>query len=82
MSINPLEPCQFFLLSCVHLDAADGLLRLHHADVFGRRLVRQQLGGAQVVGCEDDPVDQILGVTGAGDCGDGIGTVASLTSIS
>lgn len=48
-----------------HLDAADGLLCLHHADVLGRCLVRQQLGGAQVVGCKDDPIDQVLWVTWA-----------------
>lgn len=55
------------LTVCFHLDAADGLLRLHHADVLGRGLIGQQLGGAQVVGCEDDPVDQVLRVTRAWD---------------
>lgn len=70
------------LLLCVHLDAADRLLRLHHADVLGWSLVRQQLGGAQVVGCKDDPVNQVLGVTGSRDCRDGIGTVATSPSIS
>lgn len=52
---------------CFHLDAADGLLCLHHSDVFGWCLIRQQLGGAKVVGCKDDPIDQVLRVTWAWD---------------
>ena len=49
-----------------YLDAADGLLGLHHADVLGWVPLRQQLGGAQVVSGEDDPIDEVLWLTGAG----------------
>lgn len=53
-------------LAAPHLDPAHGFLGLHHADVLGGRLVRQQLGGAKVIGSKNDPIDQVLGVTGSG----------------
>lgn len=47
-----------------HLDPADSLLSLHHSDVFGGVSLREQLGGAQVVGCKDDPIDEVFWLTG------------------
>lgn len=47
-----------------HLDPADSLLSLHHSDVFGGVALREQLGGAQVVGCKDDPIDEVFRLTG------------------
>lgn len=46
-----------------YLDTAHGLLGLHHADVFGRVALGQQLGGAQVIGCKDDPINEVLRFT-------------------
>ena len=50
-----------------YLDPAHSLLGLHHADVLGGVSLRQQLGGAQVVCSEDDPVYQVLWLTGTWD---------------
>lgn len=47
-----------------HLDPADSLLSLHHPDVFGGVSLREQLGGAQVVGCKDDPIDEVFWLAG------------------
>lgn len=47
-----------------HLDPADSFLSLHHSDVFGGVALREQLGGAQVVGCKDDSIDEVLWLTG------------------
>lgn len=46
-----------------YLDTTHSLLGLHHADVFGRVALGQQLGGAQVIGCKDDPIDEVLRFT-------------------
>ena len=52
------------LLGRPYLDPADGLLCLHHSDVFGWVPLREQLGGAQVVGSKDDPIDEVFWLTG------------------
>lgn len=52
------------VLGLPYLDPADSLLCLHHSDVFGWVPLRKQLRGAQVVGCKDDPVDEVFWLTG------------------
>lgn len=47
-----------------YLDAAHGFLRLHHADVFGGVTLREQLRGAQVIGGEDDAINEVFGFAG------------------
>lgn len=47
-----------------HLDPADSFLSLHHSDVFGGVALGEQLGGAQVVSCKDDPIDEVFWLTG------------------
>lgn len=44
-----------------YLDAAHCFLRLHHTDVFGRVTLGEQLRGAQVIGGEDDAINEVLG---------------------
>lgn len=51
-----------------HLNPADCFLGLHHAHIFGGSFVWEQLGGAKVIGGKNDPIDQVLGVTGSGNC--------------
>lgn len=52
--------CRPVCTVCFHLDAADSLLRLHHADVLGGVPLRQQLSGAQVVSSKDNSINQIF----------------------
>ena len=52
------------VLGLPYLDPADSLLCLHHSDVFGWVPLRKQLRGTQVVGCKDDPVDEVFWLTG------------------
>lgn len=46
-----------------YLDTTHCLLGLHHSDVFGRVALRQQLCGAQVIGCKDDSINEVLRFT-------------------
>jgi len=60
---SPQEPTQV-VPELPHLDPADSFLSLHHSDVFGGVALREQLGGAQVVGCKDDAIDEVFWLTG------------------
>lgn len=51
-----------------YLDAADGFVRLGHADGLGGVFIGQDLSAAKVVSSKDDPVDQVFRLTRTWNC--------------
>lgn len=47
-----------------YLDATDSFLGLGHADGLGWIFIRQHLSAAKVVSSKDDPINEILRLTG------------------